>query len=376
MIQEKRIVEEFLELIQIDSLSKKEGRFSKVVTEKLKQLGAKVSYDNAGKQIEGDSNNIIAKVAGSQGLPPLMLSAHMDTVTPGENIKPVIKDGVIQSDGSTILGSDDKSGIAVILEVLKVLKERNLSHPPLEVVFTVSEETGLLGAKYLDYSMLEAKYGYALDTGKITETITAAPSHNKIFVKVFGKESHAGTHPEHGISAIEVASQAISKMTLGRIDEETTANIGKINGGTATNIVAAYTEVEGETRSHNEEKLECQTEHMIQCFEEAVRNSGKTIEEQSFSAKIEKEITREYSKFHIPDDDLIVQKVLQAGERIDITIETKKGGGGSDANIFNEKGIRTVLVGSGMHKPHTKEECIKIDDLLLGAKLLLEICKM
>ena len=383
MIQEKRLVDEFIELVRIDSPSKKEGKLSSLVVQKLKSLGAKrcdlkrcdlkVFIDKAGKKIGSNGSNIIAKISGNNNLPPVMLNAHIDTVTPGQSIKPIIADSIVKSDGTTILGADDKSGVAIILEVLRVLVEQNLSHPPIDVVFTICEEIGLLGVKNLDFSLLDAKCGYSLDTEEITSITTAAPSHNKIEVKIYGVESHAGAEPEKGISAIEVASQAIAKMRLGKIDDETTANIGKISGGTATNIVPGYTEVKGEARSHSEEKLAQQIQHIIQCFRDAVNERGKVVDSKSIFARIEEKVTREYTKFNIPATEEVVQRVIKAGDRIGLNMGTRKGGGGSDANVFNEKGIKTVIIGTGMQRVHTRQEFIKISDLVLGAKLVLEI---
>lgn len=373
MIQEDRLVNEFIELIKIGSESKKEGKLCQLIEHKLIEIGAKVFKDKAGEQIGSDGSNIIAKIEGISNLPPILLNAHLDTVTPGENVHPIIENGIIKSDGTTILGADDKSGIAIILEVLRVLTL--VKHPPIEVVFTICEEIGLLGAKNLDYSLIDSQYGYSLDTGEIDVLTQGAPSHNRLLVKVYGVESHAGAAPERGISAIEVASRAIAKMRLGKIDDETTANIGKIKGGTATNIVAGYTEIEGEVRSHSEEKLEELTNHIIQMFREEARDSEKVIEDKKLGARIEENITREYTKFFIPTESPIIQRVIKAGKQIGVDIQTKKGGGGSDANIFNERGIQTVLIGTGMQKVHTKQECIKIQDLVLGAKLLLEIVR-
>jgi tripeptide aminopeptidase len=376
MIQEKRLVDEFIELVKVGSESRKEGKLCTLVEKKLRDIGAKTVRDKSGDQVGSNGSNIIAKIDGTDDLPAILLCAHLDTVTPGENVKPLIENGIIKTDGSTILGSDDKSGIAVILEVLRILKSDNISHPPIDVVFTISEEIGLLGAKNLDYSLLDAKYGYALDSGEIGMLIQGAPSQNHISIRVYGVESHAGASPERGISAIEVASKAIARMELGKLDDETTANMGTIKGGTATNIVAGCVEIQGEARSHNEEKLKAQTDQIIRCLEEEVRASQKTVDDKKLCARVETEVSREYTKFYFPSESQIVQKVVAAGSEIGMKMQTKRGGGGSDANIFNEHGIETVVVGTGMQRVHTKQEFIEIKDLILGAKLLLEIVRM
>ncbi|MBI4723167.1 MAG: M20/M25/M40 family metallo-hydrolase [Candidatus Stahlbacteria bacterium] len=378
MIQENRLIAEFIELVKIGSESKKEGKLCEIVEQKLIELGAKVFRDNSGKQIGSNGSNIIAKIKGNPNLSTVLLNAHLDTVLPGENITPIVDAEIIKSDGSTILGADDKSGIAIIFEVLRVLTEvrppsETLPYPPIDIVFTICEEIGLMGVKNLDYSLIDARYGYSLDTGDINVIIQGAPSHNRILLKVYGIESHAGASPERGISAIEIASKAISKLELGKIDTETTANIGKITGGSATNIVAGYTEIEGEVRSHNEEKLEKITSHILQMFKQESEGASKFIDGQVIEARIETKVEREYTKFYIPVESTIIQNVIEAGRKIGIEIETKIGGGGSDANIFNEKGIETLVIGTGMQKVHTKQEFIKIQDIILGAKLLLEI---
>jgi len=373
MINEKRLVDEFMELVKIDSVSKHEGKLTKVLKAKLEQLGAKVFLDNAGKKIGSDGNNIIAKIEGTKSLPTTMLSAHMDTVVPGEGIKPIVKEGTIKSDGTTILGSDDKSGIAIILEILRVLKENKIKHPPLDVIFTVCEEVGLLGAKNLDFSKIDAKMGYVLDNREIDKLVNRAPSHTNFLIKVYGKASHAGASPEKGISAITIASKAIAKLTLGKIDDETTANIGIIKGGQATNIVTPLVEVKGEVRSHNEDKLEYEIKEILKTFWKTAREMKKIIDGKLVFPRTEEEITKEYSCYSLREDESVVKRALEAGQKLSLDMQTMKAGGGSDANIFNEKGITTAVLGTGMRKVHTNEECIKIDDLILGAKLLLEI---
>lgn len=376
MIQKDRLVDEFVELLKIGSPSKSESALCKVVAKRLTQLGAKVILDNAGKKFGSNGSNIIAKIEGKEGVPAVMLNAHLDTVGQDSDIKPIVSKEVIKSDGTTILGADDKSGIAIILEVIKVFKEHKIPHPPLEIVFTICEEIGLFGAKNLDYSKINAKYGYAFDTGEVDAITTAAPSHNRIYIKVYGIESHAGAAPEKGISAIEVASKAIAKLKLGRIDEITTANVGKISGGTATNIVAGCVEIASEVRSHSEEKLTRVTQEIIKTFKQTAGASKKKIKGKTIRAKVDIKVVSEYSKFELSKNSPVVQKILKAGKKLGANLGTLRGGGGSDANVFNKKGIQTAVVGTGMQKVHTKEEFIKIENLIFSANLLLEALKL
>ncbi len=195
----------------------------------MEKIGLEVYMDDAGEKVGSNSGNLIGKLRGNTDGETILFSAHMDTVSPGIGIKPIIKDGVIYSDGTTILGGDDKAGIAAILEAIEIIVENNIPHGDIEVVFSIFEEGGLFGAKNLDYTKLNAKVGFVLDSGgEPGQIIVQGPAQNKINAKFIGKEAHAGVAPENGISAIQIAAEAISNMKLLRIDEETTANIGYI----------------------------------------------------------------------------------------------------------------------------------------------------
>jgi tripeptide aminopeptidase len=266
LINQSRLVQTFLELVAIDSPSGQEEAIGANLMQRFAALGGEAARDKHG--------NVIARWPGN-GDDWLMLSAHMDTVGKDTGIRPAIRDGIIYSDGTTILGGDDKSGIAAILEVLVSLAEDKLNHPPLEVVISVGEEVGLQGAKWLDKSQLRARRGYVLDSGgAIGSIVVSAPSQDSLRVVVHGKKAHAGSEPENGINAIRVASEAIAAMPLGRIDFETTANIGVIEGGTATNIVPDEVKVRGEARSRDGAKLAAQTAVMVRAFEEAAARHG------------------------------------------------------------------------------------------------------
>lgn len=294
MVNKERMVEEFLQLVCIDSISKSERKMADTLTTKLEEMGYEVFEDDAGSKIGGNAGNLICTVKGNKEVPVILLSSHMDTVVPGIGKKPIIQDGYIRSDGKTVLGGDDVAGLECIMEVLRVIQEEKLEHGDIQVVFSVSEEGGLMGSRHLDYSKIYAKYGFVLDGGGPAGGVAVnAPSHNKVYATIKGKASHAGVEPEKGINAIQVAAAAISQMKLGRIDEETTANIGIINGGLATNIVCETVELKGEARSRNSEKLEKQTLHMKECFEKAA---------EQFGASVDVEINLEYSSYNIPAD--------------------------------------------------------------------------
>ncbi len=369
----KNIVDYFISLVTIDSESKQEKDVALKIAKDLKELGAEeVKFDNANEKTGGNIGNLYAYFKGDVKKDPILFCAHMDTVIPGKNIKPQIKDGIIFSDGTTVLGSDDKSGIAEIFWAIKTLKENNEKLPPIEVLFTISEEIGLLGAKYLDYSMIKSKFGYAFDSHRIGEIVLGAPYQNSMEYIVYGKESHAGAAPELGINAIKLSAEAITKMPLGRIDEETTSNVGIIEGGRATNIVPPKVVMKAEARSRNLDKLNDVTEKMSK----ALLETAEKYVLGEHKARVEIKVEREYDAFLISEDDPAVVLAKKAAEKLNIEFTSAVGGGGSDANIFNSKGVKMLIAGSGMNKVHTKEEYIPIEDLENGAKWIMEIIKL
>lgn len=367
MVNRQRIVEEFLAYVQIDSPTKKEGKFAEYISEKLREIGLEVEIDNAGEKTGSDTGNVIARLKGTKDAPSILFSCHMDTVSPGIGIKPLIKDDVIYSDGTTVLGGDDKAGIAAVVEALRIVKENNMEHGPIEIAFTIFEEGGLHGSKNLDYSRLNSKLGFVLDSGgEVGEIVIKGPAQDVIDVKISGKPAHAGVCPEEGISAIQVAASAINRMNLLRIDSETTANIGTINGGQVTNIVCPEVTIKAEARSLSSEKLDKQTSHMVECFKRAA---------EEFGAEVEIITNRSYGPFVVDENDEIVNIVRKACESAGLDSKTKSTGGGSDTNILNGNGIKAVNLAIGERKPHTLEEHMKIDDLVKAAKLVLEIIK-
>ena len=369
MVNKQRLIDEFLELVQIDSPSSKEGKVAQVLVKKLEEIGCEVIIDNAGEKTGGETGNVIATLKGNRSGKKILFSSHMDTVSPSIGVKPIIDEvnGIIKSDGTTVLGSDDKAGIAAILEGLRNIKENNIDHADIQVVFSIWEEGGLHGAKNLDYSKIDAEYAFVLDSGGSPgEIIVKAPAQDAIKVKITGKPAHAGLQPENGVSAIMVASRAIENMKLLRIDEETTANIGIVKGGIATNIVMPELEIVAEARSLSEEKLDAQTNHMVETFKNA---------DKEFGAEIEIEVKRAYGPFNIDETDEIVQLAKKAFSNMNIEGKTASTGGGSDTNILNKNGIKSVNLGIGMKKAHTLEEYIAIEDLINSAVMVGEIIK-
>lgn len=354
IINRDRLVEHFIELIKIDSESRNEKQIAETLATQLSELGFEV-HQLALPDGLTNGFNIYAKLAGK--LPgSILLSCHMDTVKPGINIEPVIEDGIIRSAGKTVLGGDDKSGIAAIFEAIRTIQEAGSDHQTIEIAFTVFEEGGLFGSKNFDMSFIKSKNAIVLDTGgPIGGIVTGAPGQQKIIVNVLGKAAHAGLAPETGISALTVAADAVMQMKLARIDEETTANIGIVQGGNATNIVMSELKLVAEARSLNDDKLTAQVEHMVSTFQTVAEKHGANVEIES---------TRAYNAFVIAEDHPHVVKIKAAFEGIGIEPYTKHTGGGSDANNFNAKGLVTVNLSTGMTKVHTVDEFIAIDDMV------------
>jgi tripeptide aminopeptidase len=377
LINKERLTNLLIELIKIDSLSRKEGKVALRLKRELEELGAKVWIDDAGQKVGGDTGNVIAYFSGNTpGALPLLLSAHMDTVVPGEGIAPVRDGDILRTDGRTVLGGDDKSGVAIICEVLRAVQERAIPCGDLDVVFTICEEAGLVGAKCLDVSRLRARTGLVLDSDSVGFLFTKAPAANRIEFRVHGLEAHAGVCPEKGVSAVKIAAEGIARMTLGRIDEETTANIGVIEGGMAVNIVPNLVVLRGEARSHSEEKLERQTQHMRQCLEEAAAGHTLRIDGRTFQASVEAKIERDYSRMHVSDEAAIVRLVRAAADNLNLELKTLATGGGCDANVLNQKGLEVANLSTGMREIHTVNEWLNLNDLYTSAQIVLELVKL
>src|ERR687890_1901708 len=322
MINQERIKNLLLELVQIDSHSRKERDVAERIKKYCEELGAEVEIDDAGEKVGGNSGNVIARFPGTlPGAEPIMMSAHMDTVVPGRGVKPVVEGDIIRTDGTTVLGGDDKSGIAVIVETIRCLQENNIPHAPIDAVFSICEEVGLLGAKHVDVSKLKSKYGLVFDSDDPGFLFTKGPSANHMEWKIYGLESHAGVAPEEGISAIKIAAEAIAEMKLGRIDDETTANIGVIEGGEATNIITNFVILKGEARSLDDSKLEAQTAHMVKCLEDAAAKYEVTVEGVTTKASVDSHVTREYYAMDVPDDSRVVRLVVEAASRMGLDVK-------------------------------------------------------
>lgn len=368
MINKKRVLAEFFELIQVKCSTLQEREIGDLLTARLKELGCSVTEDNAGEKLGGNCGNLIANLKGNlPGAPRIMLAAHLDCVEPCAGIKPQIKDGVITSDGTTILGADDKAGVTAILETLRVIKEQNLAHGDIQVVFTVAEEGGVNGSKNMDQSLLSADFGYALDSsGRPGKIIDKAPGQNKIHVKIHGKTAHAGLAPEQGINAIIAAGKILATLPQGRIDDETTCNVGTIKGGRATNIVPDLVEISCESRSRNQEKLDKLTAEICKAWEDGAKENG---------VKIDIVVAKSYGPYVLDKESRVITVAADAAKKLGLDVQITGTGGGSDSNFFNNYGIPCTVLGVGMQKAHTTEEYIIEEDLYTTAALVLQIIK-
>lgn len=374
-INRERLATTFTTLCEIDSPSKREGNISRWLQEKFTSLGADYIYEDSSAEATGsESGNLIIRFNGNMDQQEgIFLSCHMDTVEPGEGVE-VVRDGdIFRSKGDTILGGDDKSGIAAIIEMIESIKEDNTSHPMIEVVITTCEEIGLLGAKNIEIDKIKCKYGYALDSSGINHVIVGAPAANKLTIVIKGRAAHAGLCPEAGINALSVTAAAINSVKFGRLDHESTSNIGIIDGGVAANIIPETITLHGEVRSHSEEKLQHYTNEIKSAFEKAVADWQPTADAQDGRPEFEMIIASDYPTLSIAADAPVLKRLEKGAEAANLTIQRQISGGGSDANIFCGKGLETAIIATGMDKVHTLEEQIDLGHLTLLTQLILGI---
>lgn len=365
MINRERLYTRFMELCAIDSEPTRERLLADRLRELLEELGFTVTEDDTGEKIGGNAGNLIARLAGTGPGEPLLFSCHMDRVVPGAGVKPRIEGEFVVSDGTTVLGADDAAGIAALLEALTTLRERSVPHPPLETVFTVAEELALVGSRHLDTDQFTARRGFFLDAGgPVGEIVVQAPEQVKVNAVFRGRGAHAGFNPEQGISAIQMAAAAIGRMKLLRIDAETTANIGSISAAGPTNIVCDRCELQAEARSLDPAKLRAQVAEMTAAMEGAAREFGGSVEISLVSC---------YPAYKMAEDAEPARRAARAAGRIGVPARLKSTGGGSDANIFNSRGIPSVVLSCGYEKVHTTEERIALEQLALLAEWVVAI---
>lgn len=363
--RDARLLETFLELVRIDSPAGVEAELGAHVAQRLERLGCRVRFDDAHLRTDSDCGNLIAELPGTAAGRTIVLSAHMDTVMPGRGIVPVVEDGVVRSAGETILGADDKAGIAAILECFERLAEDRVAHPPLRVVLTVGEEMGLHGAKVLDPAELTGDVCLVLDAdGAPGGIVTAAPTHYTFKATFTGHAVHAGVEPEKGRSAVVMACRAVTSMRMGRLDAETTANIGTIQGGVATNVVAASCVLTGECRSLDPAKVETVRAEMDAAMHVAASASGGAVSLLW---------TKEYDGFRFAEHDPLLVLVEEGCRDAGLEPRRFATGGGSDGNVFSAKGLPSLVLSTGMTNVHGTGETIRAEDLEALVRLLLTV---
>lgn len=367
MIDRLGLLNTLIELLKIDSPSRYERPVADYLIKYFKNIGLDIKEDDTAGKIDGNAGNLYLRIDGDYSSSSIAFLAHMDTVGPTKGLEPIISDTHIHSNRDTILGADNCAGIALICELVRFLKKSEIKHCPLEVIFTVSEEIGLLGIKNIDYNNIKSKMAFVLDAGGPAGTIvTKAPSLERIYVTVIGKSAHAGAEPENGINAIAIAARAINSIKQGRIDSETTLNIGTIQGGTATNIVPDKVIIEGEARSFKSEILTEQVKNLEDKFHSAAKE---------FSGSIEFNHRLSFSAFNLDKNTQPVRLAISAAEKSGIKYDITYTGGGSDANILNTHGITSVGLGVGVFDAHTNRENVVLEDFYKSLEWLIEIVR-
>jgi len=374
-INRERLAATFTELCEISSPSRQERKIADHIKQVFTKLGAASIYeDNSADQTGSNAGNLIITFDGTNSSSePILFACHMDTVTPADNVKVKREGDTFKSAGETILGADDKSGIAAIIEAVQLIKETDQSHNPLELVFTTCEEVGLLGAKHLEHAKLNAKYGYAIDSSTTDCAIIKAPAANTIEIRVHGLAAHAGLNPERGINAFSVAAKAIAELKIGRLDEESTSNLGVIQGGIARNIVPDLVTIKGEVRSHSEEKLIGHTDKISQAFVDTVENWVNPAAENRGKPTVEIKVNREYNSLSLDENSKAIKQLKLVLENQKQQLKLTATGGGSDANVLTEYGIDVSILGSGMQQVHTVDEFIELDDMVSITELVYKL---
>ncbi len=359
------LVEEFCNLARVDSEPYEEADLAEVVERILLELGFDVERDDAGERIGGNCGNLIARLPGNgcscPDPEPILLCAHLDRVPPGKGVRPRLDGDRIFSSGDTVLGADDVAGLVAILAGARMARNLRSTLPPLEVAITVCEEKGLQGSRHLDYSRLQSKVGFVFDAARpVGVVIAGAPTHIKFDVDIVGRAAHAGINPQDGVSAISAAGAALTRVPFGWVDENTTANIGMIQGGEAMNIVCERVHLVGEVRSHNDAVAERVLGQIKECFADEAAKRG---------ARADFEASTLYRSYRVQKDSEALRLLERALGAIGRSMTLELSNGGTDANQFNAHGIESVGLGIGFEQAHSTRESIAVDELVAAAQL-------
>ncbi len=364
-INTNRMIEHMMKLIRMDSPTLQEKEVTDYLEAYLKERGAEIYRDNSHVNFGGTSGNLLAFFKGTIEGEPICFNAHLDTVEPGLGIEPVIEGEFVVSAGDTILGADDKAGVASILEALEAVRENKLPHRDIYLLFTPCEEKGMWGAKNFDYNKLPCKDIVSVDAGGEAGVIAiAGPAKYGIVATFSGKKAHAGIEPEKGINAINMAASAICSLEFGRLDHETTANIGRIEGGAATNIVTDSVYFTAEVRSRSMDKLVQQVEVIKEACKAAADRFGGTVNI---------EIDKSYPSLYLDQNSEIYKKVSAAFAAEGIAVKPTVIGGGGDCNMMSHLGYNCAIISCGMYQVHTSDERLNISELSATASVLLRL---
>ena len=360
-----RLMERFTRYVSCDSESGNEKAFCELIEGELSALGFAVSRQEVGDKCGSNGWNVYGYLPG-EGV-PILFSAHMDTVPPGVGIVPVLEEGVIRSKGDTILGADDKSGIAAVLEAVEMIKEEGLSHRPIEVLFSICEEMGLLGAKYADYSQIKSKEAVVLDNGVVGEMITQAPAKIEVHVEIIGKSAHAAVAPSKGISAIKVAAAAINEIPCGYVEDGAVMNVANLLSPGKSNVVPEKATFDIDMRAFDADLLR----RLLKDVEKTVKTACEAV-----GATYTLEVDWQADPLLIPQDSPILKRLTAVCESLGITPKIEKTYGGSDATwLFITGGIHAVNTGTGMRDVHSTDEYIALSDLELVTRLILNMMR-
>lgn len=373
-INRERLATTFTHLCETDSPSRREGKVAGELKKIFTGLNPDDFFEDDSAPVTGsESGNLFFRFAGTASKEPIFFNCHMDTVLPGVGVQVQRRGDTFTSAGNTILGSDDKSGIAALIEAMQIIREQKLPFRPVEFVLTTCEEIGLLGAKALNPDHIQAKIGYALDSTGSGKIIIGAPASNRLNIQVHGVAAHAGLHPEWGISAITLAAQALAQAPCGKIDNQSTINFGTIQGGAASNIVPESVVIEGEVRSHSQQRLEELTRKVKEIFAGTISNwhdptgAAKGKPALTFKSRLD------FPLMQLTRNDQVVVEVEQAAQSIDMELDFEVASGGSDANIFNGFGLQTAIIATGMTHVHSTDEQVDLEDMVELTRLVIAL---
>lgn len=359
-VQVDRLLDTFMRLVELDSPSGRERPVAEFLVERLTGLDMTVDFDEAHRATNGDCGNLFAWKEGSVEAEPVFFSAHMDTVLPTAGLRARVENGTVRTDGTTILGADDRAAIAAYLEALTVVRDTGTACGPVQLILTVSEQPGLLGARNLDYSKVRAVRGYVYDSsGDVGQLIVKGPFSSRVRFRIHGKKAHLGLAPDEGVSAIVVAGEAVSRMRLGRVDEETVASVGLIQGGELPSIIPDEVEMVGEARSFSADKLAVQLDEMGAEVRAAAERHG---------ARADVLIEKKYDGWELPSASEHVQAAVRAARKIGAEPYFTETLGGADTNIFMEHGLTCMTLGLGFQNIHSFDEYIAVDNLVATAQ--------